>query len=775
LDNPFGHDNVTAVATDASGNILITGQFTEDLTVGGTALDSAGSIDTYVSKLTSNGDIVWTAHIGGVSTDVPSVIAVDAAGNAYVTGKFGGTADFDGVQLTSHGRSDMFVAAYAAGDGSLLWARRFGEGGTDEGLGLAVTATNELVLAATFQEQIDFGGGSLVSAGSYDIALVCLTTQNGAHRWSSRFGRQAGDQVSGLAVDGQGRAFLAGYFSDQTDLGSGTLVSSGAVDSFVAAFVAQNGQPLWSRRIGGTGFDVSLGVTASPDGKAIVVGYYGYAGGPVDFGGGAIGSVGLADGFIAAYSGADGSHVWSRGVGGPADDNLRSVAADASGGVTVTGDFQIETNLGGALLIGNGAQDVLLARYSSSGDHLWSRSYGGWLGDSGLGVAVDAARDIVVVGKIGYDVNFGGGLLSAQGGYTAPFVAKLTSGEPEPTRTRTPTATWTPPRTPTRTPTSVPAGLSLTGRVTYYNSSGPVPGVTVALLGSQGRTTQTTTNGDYSFANLAPAPLSIEPSKLEDRGDAVSGLDAAYILQAVTGLRQLNGDQLLACDVTGNGDLSSLDAARILQFLVGTEHGFPVTESCASDWLFVPGAAPAANQTLVPPVVASGECRQGSIAFNPLSASAQGQSFKAILFGDCTGNWTAAGGAARQALASNAPQLIAGRPRRTRCGKLAVPIYVRGESFHAVQVTLRYDARSLTPVGARAAARDSRDILVTHSSRRPGLLEIALASARPLRGGRVLYVDLEPAARPEASGAVAIVGGSVDEEAAGLTRTLSRR
>ena len=61
----------------------------------------------------------------------------------------------------------------------------------------------------------------------------------------------------------------------------------------------------------------------------------------------------------------------------------------------------------------------------------------------------------------------------------------------------------------------------------------------------------------------------LTPRKLGDRGSAISALDAAYVLQHVVGMRTLDDAQQLACDVSGNGTLSALDATRILQLTVG--------------------------------------------------------------------------------------------------------------------------------------------------------------------------------------------------------------
>jgi hypothetical protein len=780
LDNPSGHDGARLVAADASGNIVVGGEFSEELIFSSAVLDSHGSRDVYLVKLTSQREFLWAAQIGGPGPEEATGMGVDAAGNVYVMGTFYGTADFGGAQLTTAGLADVFVAAYASNDGSLLWARRFGDAATDIGSDLFVSG-GDLIVAANFQQTISFGGETLVSAGSYDVALARLSTQDGSHRWSARFGREAGDQVSGVAVGAQNRLYACGYFDLQTDAGSGVLVSSGNTDSYVAAFDAGDGRPLWSRKIGGTGFDVSRDVTATPDGNVVVIGYFGLAGGPVDFGGGAIASAGGADAFLASYRGSDGGYLWTRTVGDLADDHLRSIAVDPSGNLAVSGYFQIQTNLGGEVLASQGQLDVLVAQYSPSGAHLWSRSFGGILGDQAFGIALDPSNHIIVVGHVSHDVDFGGGLL-IPAPFTAPFILELTSAAPAPptqtpqppvhtpTRTRTPTPT----RTPTATATQGSGAFGVAGRVTYFRDERPVPGVGVALRGSSNLVGQTNSLGAYSFAGLTQGGWTIEPAKSGDVGDAVSSLDAAFVLQAVTGLRQFDPDQRLACDVTGNGELSSLDAARILQFLLGTEGNLPVAAACQSDWVFVPNPVAAANQLLTQPNVANGGCQRGAIGFNPLAAPVQEQNFRAILFGDCTGNWaTTLPGSALRATGAGA-QIFAGRLRQAAGGKASLPIFVRSTGgFHAAQLSLRYDADGLVLTGVRSARRDDR-VLVRHAEKRPGSATIVLASAGRLRSGRI--VNLEFATRsPLRSSAAAVVAGTVDENPAHVGRGRTRR
>lgn len=325
-----------------------------------------------------------------------------------------------------------------------------------------------------------------------------------------------------------------------------------------------------------------------------------------------------------------------------------------------------------------------------------------------------------------------------------------TSTPPPPTSTAT--FTSTPTRTPTRSPTATatptfgppPPGLS--GRVVYYAGGGPVPGARVRLSGGPLRADETDGEGRYGFEKPGAGERTLEPSKTGDFRGGLSSLDAAYVLQASVGLRELDELQALACDVTGNGTVSPLDAVRILQLEIGEIGRLPVAESCGSDWLFVPRPLPAPHQVAIPPRLAPGACDPGTISFSPVDGDRPGQDFRAVLIGDCSGNWKAgaqpSGSEREPAPPGTSVEL---RPlRRGLGGRLRLPIVVRApEPVYAVDLQLRYDSRLMRLREARPIERAGSLLRIVEDV--PGRAVVALASARPLPAdGRVaLVVELQ--------------------------------
>ena len=315
----------------------------------------------------------------------------------------------------------------------------------------------------------------------------------------------------------------------------------------------------------------------------------------------------------------------------------------------------------------------------------------------------------------------------------------------------------------------------ISGHIGYYQDDRPVAGVTVDLIGMPEQATLTDSTGSFAFADTAEATWTIEPEKTADFGDGITAFDASYVLQAQVGLRALTPTEIFACDITGNGNLSSFDAAQILQFRVGTLSRFPVAEACESDWAFFPMPATAANQTLIQPQVTAGTCQGGAIVLDPLLEPAQDQDFQAILFGDCTGNWGLNNGVESITPAFGAqdsPVLRVGRLRRARGRRAYLPLYVeQPDRFLALEAQLGYDPQLLRPGRVHQLQSTPPNLLAVNRDI-PGRVRIALAAANDLTAGiaPIFIIEwsvLQPGAVP---GTITVSRALIDERTAQVVR-----
>ncbi|MFN8644691.1 MAG: PQQ-dependent sugar dehydrogenase, partial [Candidatus Binatia bacterium] len=234
------------------------------------------------------------------------------------------------------------------------------------------------------------------------------------------------------------------------------------------------------------------------------------------------------------------------------------------------------------------------------------------------------------------------------------------------------------PPTPTPTVTATPTPFAVGGTVQFFAGNAPVPNVLISATGSAPVTASSGGDGSYQVAPLAAGDWTLTPRKLGGVNAGISTLDATYILQRVAGVRPFGPAQLLACDVTGNGSVSPLDAARILQLLVGDLTRLPAAEQCGSDFAFVPVAAAAANQEIEVPALDLAQCRPGAISYAPLVGQVAGQNFRAALIGDCNGDWEPGDprGAPPQ-LAPEGTALVVSPLRRLRGGRWRVAVGLR--------------------------------------------------------------------------------------------------
>ena len=178
-------DNGLDLALDGAGNVYLAGGFANtvdfDPGAGTFILSAAGFDDGFAMKLDANGTFVWARAFRGTCSETALRVAVDGAGNVYLTGSFTGTVDFDPgsttLLLTASGLQDVFAVKLDAG-GTLVWARRVGASGSDHGFGVAVEANGSVYLTGDFENNVDFDPGSgtnnLAAIGNEDAFMLKL-------------------------------------------------------------------------------------------------------------------------------------------------------------------------------------------------------------------------------------------------------------------------------------------------------------------------------------------------------------------------------------------------------------------------------------------------------------------------------------------------------------------------------------------------------------------------------------------------------------------------
>jgi len=231
--------------------------------------------------------------------------------------------------------------------------------------------------------------------------------------WSLRAGDGSDQSAIDVALDSAGNVIVLGYFAGQIDFGLGALTSAGGTDIFLVK-LDPTGAAIWNKQFGNADSQIALGLAVDSLDNIVISGAFL---GSVDFGGGALASLGLFDGYVAKFDPA-GSHLWSKRYGDASTDFTYFLAVTSTDDIVFAGFFlSASIDLGGGPIARVGTQDGYLARLDPAGAHVWSQGYGAVGATVQLsGAAVDSSDNVLATGAMSGTVDFGGGALMSAGG-----------------------------------------------------------------------------------------------------------------------------------------------------------------------------------------------------------------------------------------------------------------------------------------------------------------------------------------------------------------------
>jgi hypothetical protein len=220
---------VEHIALDGQGRVLLTGSFSESGDFGSGLLAGKGGNDIFVAVLDASGAPVWSKSFGDGSYQEGGRVGADAAGNVYISGDlFGSCADFGDGLLCGAGKGDIFVAKFDPA-GQPLWSMAFGDNGEQLVGDMAIDAAGNVYLTGYMTGTVDFGGGALgpvieetTSYTCFDI-FVAKLGPDGEHIFSARYGDTSVDIGAAIAVDASKDVFITGRYDKDLSFGDGPL------------------------------------------------------------------------------------------------------------------------------------------------------------------------------------------------------------------------------------------------------------------------------------------------------------------------------------------------------------------------------------------------------------------------------------------------------------------------------------------------------------------------------------------------------------------------
>lgn len=324
----IGDDWARSVAVDPEGSILVAGEAAEDVP-GKSRVSGFGG--AYVRKFGADGVELWMRHFGVRPFSQANGVAVDRAGNIFLTGQISGVLPGQ----TGLGSSDAFLRAYD-NNGQELWTRQFGTDGADIASAVAVNGDGEVYVV----------GESNVTRALQQTIIPFISKFDGAGSlvWTRETPTRGFARATATAVDNDGNIYVAGWISGSLS-GQGTV---GKTDAFIIKF-GGDGQELWTRQFGTKLEDRALGVGVDPAGDPYVVGWTRDAF-PRQTGLEAKTLLERQDAFIRKYDGR-GNEVWTRQLGSEFPQRATGVTAAGSGIYVVgqtTGPLLGQASLGAA-------------------------------------------------------------------------------------------------------------------------------------------------------------------------------------------------------------------------------------------------------------------------------------------------------------------------------------------------------------------------------------------------------------------------------------------
>lgn len=332
-------DRASAV-TAIDGGCLVAGS-----TYGSLGAANAGVSDAFVQRRNADGDVLWTIQIGSAGEDAFAGLAANGP-EAYVVGwsdaaapLFVDNAGKTGMSVPAAAGTDInaFVVKVDVNNGSVSWVRRFGTSGFDKAYAVDI-ADGGIYVAG----RVGMALPGQTHYGSAD-AFVVRFDPDGNQVWARQIGSSSSDVAYALAADESGI-----YVAGTTPLALPDQVSYGSRDAFVLKY-NHSGDLVWTRQIGGTGWDEGYGIATDPSGV--------YLAGRTDWGlDGQPFSV-ARQGFMVKLS-TDGADLLIDQLGSTAHDENTAIAVSQIGAYVTgwtLGDMPGTTNLG--------SRDAFVARY----------------------------------------------------------------------------------------------------------------------------------------------------------------------------------------------------------------------------------------------------------------------------------------------------------------------------------------------------------------------------------------------------------------------------
>ncbi len=279
-------DEAWGVAVDPAGGVYVAGDTNSDsfpVTNGVFQKTRSGGYDAFLTKFAADGTLVFSTFLGGKGDDRAFAIAVDAAGNSYLTGnthsdEFPVSATV--LQTARSGGDDGFVVKMNANGSNAIFSTYLGGSSDENAIAIALdSANNVFVAGTTASSNFPTTPGAYKTSyfgGTSDMFVSRIAADGRSLLYSTFVGSHGTDRANGIAVDSAGNAVVVGDTdSDEYMVTSDAAQNrrSGGLDGVITRLNPAGNAVLYSSFIGGKGDDSAQAIAMDVAGNAYVAGY----------------------------------------------------------------------------------------------------------------------------------------------------------------------------------------------------------------------------------------------------------------------------------------------------------------------------------------------------------------------------------------------------------------------------------------------------------------------------------------------------------------------
>ena len=409
LESPMGHLNegeLLCYTQTHSGKQIVNGQYHKT----GNEFRIALEKDQFRDTLVVDPPVNWATYYGGSADDQGKAIETDHNGNTFIAGKTKSTdlPTPTGTPVSNQGQNDLVISKFNA-SGKQQWVSVIGGSGDDNLRDMEVsqngyayfggeTNSNDLPTKNAHQTSND-GGGE---------AYLVKMNQNGGIIWSTYFGGNDREFLSGLGVNKRGDVYITGLtetYSGLATSGAFQTTQNSSWDSYLAKFDS-SGSLEWSTYYGGDDLDNSKSLTTDGHGNVYVAGLsrsssqMGTAGSYQPTYDGSQSSANY-NGFLAKFD-SFGNRLWGTYFGKNGSCISTGVTTDNQGNAFLTGRGSGAPTKNAYQPTANGGHEAYYSKFSPSGHLIFSTFYGGSSNDHYVNhtrMTTDKAGRLIACGR----------------------------------------------------------------------------------------------------------------------------------------------------------------------------------------------------------------------------------------------------------------------------------------------------------------------------------------------------------------------------------------